>query len=98
MAGADSGKARAGAGAFAGPAGGGGSWFAAGRIDAGDAVSFERREPVRRGGCGSGYRAGDLVVAALALGVENSGDDGSFAQGISLDCGAAELCRGFLPG
>src|ERR1700674_1467981 len=97
MAGANSGEAGTGAGAVAGSARGGAAGFAAGRIDEGDAVSFERREPVRRGGRGGGSGARDLVVAALALGVENSRDDGSFAQRVSVDCGAAELRRGFLP-
>src|SRR2546422_770643 len=50
------------------------------------------------GGCGRGPGARDLVVAAIALGFENSWDDGNFAQRVPVDCGAAELRCGFLPG
>jgi hypothetical protein len=32
-----------------------------------------------------------LVVAAAAVGLEDSRDDGSFAQSVSVDCGAKEL-------
>src|SRR2546422_10080108 len=98
MAGADSGEAGTGACTFAGSSCGGAAWAAAGRIDEGDAVSLERRQPVRRRGCSGGAGARDLVVEAIALGVENSRDDGSFAQRISLDCGATELRGGFLSG
>src|SRR6267378_8523969 len=98
MAGAYSGAARARAGAFAGSSRGGAAWTAEGRIDEGDAVSVERREPVRRGRRGGGSGAGDLVVETAALGVEDSRDDGNSAQRVSVDCGAAELRRDFLPG
>src|SRR5882762_735503 len=98
MAGADSGEAGTGACTFAGSSRGGAAWSAAGRIDEGDAVSVERREPVRRGRRGGGSGAGDLVVETAALGVENSRDDGNSAQRVSVDCRAAELRRSFLPG
>jgi len=29
---------------------------------------------------------------------EDSRDDGDFAQGISVDCGESQVCRGELPG
>src|SRR5882762_6120892 len=77
MAGADSGEAGTGACTFAGSSRGGAAWTAEGRIDEGDAVSVERREPVRRGRRGGGSGAGDLVVETAALGVENSRDDGN---------------------
>jgi len=37
------------------------------------------------------------LVETVAVGFENSRDDGSFAQRVPVDCGAAELRRGFVP-
>src|SRR5229473_6286385 len=97
MAGADSGAAGNGAGAAAGPARGGVAGIAARGIDARNAVSSERREPIRRSGCGGGLGAGDLVGPAAAVDFKDSWDDGNTAQRIPVDCGAEELRRGFLP-
>src|SRR6266436_6237450 len=98
MAGADSGEAGTGTGAVAGSARRGAAGAEEGRIDAGDAVSFERREPIRRGGCGGGPGARDLVGPAAVMDFEDSGNDGNFAQRIPVGCRKPQVRRGELPG
>src|SRR5882762_10949166 len=91
------GAARDGVGAAAGSARRCAAGHAAGGIDAGNAVSSKQREQIRRGGCGGGAGARNLVGAAAVMDFEDSRDDGDFAQGISVDCGATELRGGILP-
>ena len=91
LAGADSGAARDGAGAFTGSASRGAAGIAARRVDARNAISSERRKPIWRSGCGGGAGARNLVVAAAGVDFEDSRNDGNFAQRISLGCCEQEL-------
>src|SRR5229473_6351826 len=96
MAGADFGAARDGARAAAGSAGRSAAGIFARRIDARNAISPERREPVRRGGCGGGAGSRNLVAAAPSVDFEDPRDDGNSAQGIPVDCREPELRGSFL--
>src|SRR5258708_6431104 len=63
---------------------------AAGRTDAGNEISAERWEPVRRGGRSGGAGPRNLVATAASVDFEDSRDDGNFAQRIPVGCGEPE--------
>src|SRR6266487_4689255 len=98
MARSDFGKARTGAGGAAGSARGSVVGIGARTIDARNAISSERRQPIRRSGRGSGTGTRNLVGPAAAMDFEDSGHDGNPAQRLSLGCREPELRRSFLSG
>src|SRR5262249_3546036 len=72
--------------------------FVARGLDERNAIPLERRKALWRRGCGRRVGAGNLVGRPARVGFEDSGNDGRFAQGISMDCGTAKMRCYAVPG